>query len=335
MFTSHLKQFLNLLKPDFPYLFTNNENLVGKNSSGYKKAKNKLKVFRKINKYEELLDKPKIYKLFLFNTETETFEVIERRPCEQLTENFGFDFINDTIDSFEEGDTIDPETVMYKSTSYDDDMDYGYGRNVTVMYSLDPYTSEDAAVCSKSLTEKFKSIETEVITVGLNSNDSLINLYGDKNHYQPLPKLGQVVNNILLVSRRQFNNQLLYDFRDKSLREIHEGDSIRYTEKDVEVIDYQIYNNNEERYDNPFYEQLNELIDCQERYYRDILKTCEEIINSGYKYSRDIDYLYKRAKEMLDREKKWCENGNCYGNLELKVTIRRVAPLAKGSKVTG
>ena len=214
-------------------------------------------------------------------------------------------------------------------------MNYGYGRNVTVMYSLDPSTSEDAAIASRSLTEKFASIETETIKIGLNNNDYLINLYGDKNHYQPLPKLGQVVSDILVVSRRQFNNQLLFDFRDSSLREIHEGDSIRYTEKDVEIIDYKFYNNSEERFDNPFYQQINEIMDAQDKYYREILETCEEIINSGYDYSRDVDYLYKRSKEMLDKEKKWRENDNCYGNLELEITIRRISPLAKGSKITG
>ena len=335
MFTSHLKQFLNLLEPDYPYLFTNNENLVGEYSSGYKRAKSNLKVFRKIKKYEDLTDEVKYYKLFVFNTETQTYEVIDRKVCEELTENFGFDYNNDNIDSYEEGDMIDKDSVIYKSTSYDEYMNYSYGRNVCVMYSLDPSTSEDAAVCSKSLTEKFKSIETETIKIGLNTNDFLINLYGDKKHYQPLPKLGQVVSDILVVSRRQFNNQLLFDFRDSSLREIHEGDQIRYTEKDVEIVDYKIYNNNEERYDNPFYEQLNEIMDAQDKYYREILETCEEIINSGYKYSRDIDYLYKRSQEMLDKEKKWRENDTCYGNLELEITIRRVSPLAKGSKITG
>ena len=39
MFTSHLKQFVNLLKPEYPLVFTNNENIVGEYSGGYKKAK--------------------------------------------------------------------------------------------------------------------------------------------------------------------------------------------------------------------------------------------------------------------------------------------------------
>ena len=99
MFTSHLKQFLNLQNPEFPYVFTNNENLVGKYSSGYKKAPNDLKVFRKVAKFDDIIDNPRIYKLFVFDKETNKFDVIERKVCEDLTENFGFDYINDVIDS--------------------------------------------------------------------------------------------------------------------------------------------------------------------------------------------------------------------------------------------
>ena len=226
MFTSHLKQFLNLLQPEFPYVFTNTENLVGKYSSGYKKAPHDLKVFRKIAKFEDILDVPKVYKLFVFDKETETFDVIERKVCEDLTENFGYEFINDVIDTFEEGDEITKDTVMYRSTSYDEDMNYAYGRNVTIAYTLDPFTSEDAAVASRSLTEEFASIETETIKIGLNTNDFLLNLYGNKKEYQPLPEIGQFVSDKLCAVRRQFNNQLLFDFKDSSLREIHEGDSI-------------------------------------------------------------------------------------------------------------
>lgn len=125
MFTSHLKQFLTLLNPEYPYLFTNNENIVGKHSGGYKKAKHKLKVYRKIAKFDNIVDNPRVYKLFVYDMETRTFDVIERKVCEDLTENFGFDYINDVIDSFEENDIIYKDTVMYRSTSYDDDMNYG------------------------------------------------------------------------------------------------------------------------------------------------------------------------------------------------------------------
>lgn len=335
MFTSHLKQFLNLLQPEFPHVFTNNENLVGKHSTAYKKAKADLEVYRKIAKFDDILDEPRIYKLFVFDKEKQCYDVIERKVCEDLTENFGYDYINEVIDSFEEGDTIKKDTVMYRSTSYDDDMNYGYGRNVVVGYTLEPFTSEDAAVASRSLTKAFTSIETETMRIGLNSNDYFINLYGDKHNYKVLPDIGEKINDIIAVSRRQFNNQLLFDFKDESLRKIIEGDSIYYVDKNIEVIDYTIYNNNEDIIESPFYDQVNGYIRSQNRYYKEIIETCEDIINSGYDYSRDIDYLYKRAKEMIDTTKKWKEGDTAFSNMEIEIKIRKTVPLAKGCKVTG
>lgn len=100
MFTSHLKQFKTLTHPDFPYLFTNVENVVGKHSGGYKKTKHKYEVYRKVEKFGDILDTPMIYKLFLFDKENGYFDVITRKPVEDLTENFGYAYNNDEIDSY-------------------------------------------------------------------------------------------------------------------------------------------------------------------------------------------------------------------------------------------
>ena len=58
-------------------------------------------------------------------------------------------------------------------------------------------------------------------------------------------------------------------------------------------------------------------------------------MNSGEKYSREIDYTYKRAKEMLDDTKKWRDGDSEFSNMEIELKIRRRVPLAKGSKITG
>ena len=201
MFTSHLKQFVNLLEPEYPLVFTNAENVVGKYSNAYKRVKHKCKVYKKIAKFEDILDEPLTYKLFIFDEKTKKFDVITRKVCEDLTENFGFDYNNEEIDKYDDGDIIPADTVLYKSTSYDEDMNYAYGRNVNVMYTLDPFTSEDAAKASKSLAKALSSIETEVITIGLNDNDYFINLQGEnetwslvpdkKGKYKPLPEIGE------------------------------------------------------------------------------------------------------------------------------------------------
>ena len=64
------------------------------------------------------------------------------------------------------------------------------------------------------------------------------------------------------------------------------------------------------------------------------MDTCEAIINSGEKYSREIDYLYKRADEFLDEDKKW-KHDSVFGNLKIVATIAEYIPLRKGHKFTG
>ena len=335
MFTAHLKQFLNLKYPEFPHLFTSNENMVGRYSDGYKEAKGSLKIIKKIVKYEDILDEPQIYKLFVFNKETNRYEVIERRPCESLTENFGYEYINDAIDSYNEGDTITKDSILYKSTSYDEDMNYGYGINALVAYTFDPFTSEDAAIASESFCEDMTSIETDEIEILLNSNDYFVNMYGDNKQYKPIPDIGEIVSDRICAVRRLFNNQVLYDFKESSLMEIHEGDLIFFVDKNVKVIDIDIYNNNDEIVDTPFNAQINKYLRSQNKYYRKIYKTCKEIIESGKDYSQDIDYLYKRSQEYLDTKKKWRSSDSEFNNLKIVISVKRDVPLSIGCKLTG
>ena len=338
MFTSHLKQFLNLKNAEIPLVFTGTENMVGKYSSGYKRTKHKLEVYKKISKFDDLLDNPFYYYLFVYDKTLNRYDVIFRKPYESLTENFGYQYLDDVIDSFKEGDTINENTVLYHSTSYDEDMNYGYGANITVAYCLDAFTSEDGAVISESVAKKLTSVEVDEINIGLNSNDFFINKYGDDEDYKPLPDLGEVVSDVLCGTRRQYNNQLLFDFKDSNLKEIHEesGDQPYFIQKNEMIVDYVIYNNQEEIVDTPFNKQVNKYLRSQNRFYRKIIKTCEAIINSGEDYSNDIDYLYKRASEFLDSQTKWQDSeGRRYSSMEIKVQTVRNAPMSKGSKFAG
>ena len=335
MFTSHIKQCMTLLHPDIPYLFTHNENLVGDHSSGYKEAKKDYEVYRRISKFEDIVDKPFVYELIVYDKEKDEYDVIHRKSHEDLTEAFGYQYNNDFIDNLEEGDIINKGDILYKSTSYDDYMNYGYGKNVTVAYSFDAFSSEDAAIGSKSLCDLFASIDSEVVSINLNNNDYLLNLYGDKKHYKVLPDLGEFCSGRIAVSRRLFNKQTLFDFKSDMLNTILDSDNVYYIGNNSRVVDITIFNNAEERHDNPFYDQINKYLDSQTKYYNEIIETVEEIVDSGSKCSNELDYLYKRALEMVDTDKKWREKDSVYDNLSIKVTIMRRAPLTKGSKVTG
>ena len=153
MFTSHLKQFTNLIEPEFPYVFTNAENTVGKYSSGYKKMKNTSTVFGKAMKFDGFGHQSYFGVVFFKDEKNKKFTMVERKEFENLTEIYGYQINNTVLDSLEVGDTVEKGTVVCKSTSYDDNMNYSYGINVPFMYCLDAQTTEDAAVISETLAK--------------------------------------------------------------------------------------------------------------------------------------------------------------------------------------
>lgn len=334
MFTSHLNQYKVQEHTEFPLWFTNAENLVGKHSDGYKKTKGALKVIDKVVKFEGLVENPTIYSLFVYDMKKKRYDVIERKDLENLQEVFAYRYINDVIDSYDIGDIIPEKTVLYRSTSYDEHMNYGFGINVPVMFSTDPDTSEDAAKISKSLAQRMLATESDLFTVSLNDNDFPLNLYGDDLEYKSFPHIGEKINtDVFMASRRQYNDQILNDFRTDALQMYRDGDTCYYSIG--EVSDLVVFCNNEELEENTFNRQIIQYYEAQNDYYDKIKTICEELMQSGGECSPNLDYLYKRACEFQDKVKKWKNNDSVFSNFELEVTVKRMVGLSKGSKITG
>lgn len=336
MFTSHLGQFLNLLYPQFPYMFTGAENTVGKHSTGYKKAKGDYLIYKKVAKFEDLMDEPYYYYLFFYDKKKKRYDVIERKYCEELGEDFTYLYDNEEIDKLQDGDIVEKGDVLYKSVSYDESMNYRYGRNATVIFTLDSYTSEDAAEISSSFSKAMSALKEKSITFGINLNDIPKNLYGDEDNYKVIPDIGEYCGGIIMATQTMFNEQVLYDMTDNNLRRLNSSDRKYYSlGENSKLVDITIYAN-DELLDNSFYQQFIKYKKSQDKFYKKLKKTCDEIINSGEKYSNEIDYLWNRAKEFLDENSKWQDsNDSTFGNLKIIVKLVREFPLDKGGKFTG
>jgi ASC-1-like (ASCH) protein len=221
-------------------------------------------------------------------------------------------------------------------------MNYGYGINAVTIYTLDPYTSEDAAVVSESLCKRLRSIECDTVKVVLNSNDYFINMYGRETDsdgnmkYKPIPDIGEFTSDRLCATRRQFNNQLLNDFKESALNEIHEGDSVYFVGKNVKIIDITIYDNCDEIVDNPFLEQINKYRRSQYKYWKKVHDMCKEIKESGKDYDQLIERYLTVAQKFIDKDSKWVNsNGGEFSNMEIEITVMKEADATKGSKLTG
>lgn len=337
MFTNHLKQFVNLLEPDYPKVSTGFENMVGEQSTGYCELEHDTTIFRRIPKFDEEGMENYIYYDFLFDEETETFDMKKKVLVEDLTEKFGFAYDTSTMDSFKEGETIPKGTVIYKTKSYDEEMNYMYGKNATTMFALDPYIIEDAIRIRKGFADSMVSLESERVKVPLNDNDIMRNYYGNSENYKCFPDIGEhTKSKIVCSAMRIHNKQLVYMLKKENLKTIDfNSDSIAYCKGTV--IDIDIYSNKtiDEIPDNPFNAQILKYLRMQERLYTRIVETCEEIFDSGYEYSEDISYLYSRAKKILAPNVKYRdENGSVFSHLNIEFHIAREVGVAKGQKIT-
>jgi DNA-directed RNA polymerase beta subunit len=336
MFTLHMKQFVNLNHPEFPRVFTNYENMVGRHSTNYRKAKNELTVIEKVPRFIEAPNH--LYSMFTYDKKNDMYDVIEKRCVENLTEKFGFAYNNDTMDGVNEGDIIKEDEVLYKSLSYDEDMNYCYGLNANVIYLLENHTIEDAAVCSESMAKKLTSKEVETVTVSLNDNDVFCNLYGDKEEYKCFPDIGELVKEeVVCAKRRIHTKQILHDLKKTNLRKMNHTSDIPYFSSG-KILDIMIFSNKliEELEDNDFNRQLLTYLRNQTRYYTRVFEICDRIVNSSSKCSDMVKYLYKRSREVLDPVYKWkVDDGTAFGHMMIQFLVERDVALTIGAKISG
>lgn len=335
MNASHNKQYVNLINPEFPAFFTGAENIVGKYSSGYKEAKDDCYVYRKVYKYADICQNTRFGVVFLVNHKKRKFDIVYRKDIENLTEMFGFQYNCEALDALSEGDEVKKGTVLRKSTSYDKYMNYGYGVNARFMYCLDAQTSEDSCVVSQSFAKRCGSIETKTADIPINDNHFLVNLYGDDKHYKPLPDIGELVTNGVLAAKRTlFTSQILNDFKSDSLSKIDfQGDTPYYGSG--EVVDIDVYVNNENLVNNSFNRQLIKYYKAETRYYKEILDIYNQMLSSGYKVSKEIKHLAKRARTYLNTRQKWKEGDGVFSNIKVTITLKAVTPLQVGQKIVG
>lgn len=336
MFTAHMNQMLNQPDPEFPLTMTGAENTVGRNSSGYTKLKSDIEIFRKVEKFKDIVEHPFVYQLFYWDKRKNRYDVKTRKHAEDLGQNYGYLYNNEKIDSLEEGDSVPKGTVLTKSTSYDPYMNYRFGTNLNCMYSFEPFTSEDAAIIDKYASVKLSTIHSQKITWGWNINDIPLNIFGNDDIYQPLQNLGGYVEGYVASSRPKINEQMLFDLQHRNLSQIRDGDRTVFYSGKGQIVDYDIYCNNDDLPDNSFYKQIRVLLDSQTQYWQEIQDTCVEIINSGKDYSAKVDRLYDRSMKFIDSNpnRKWNNGNSVFGNIEIRAHIVEISPLEKGGKFT-
>ena len=338
MFTNHLKQFNVLKKGEFARVFGNYENVFGQLSSGLVRARQKYEVISKIEKFPEIPGY--LYALFVYDKKNDMYDIIFKKRSEELSEKFGFDYQTEVLDSYKVGDIIPKDEVLYKSTSYDEDNNYCYGKNAKVTYILDPGNIEDAYVVSESFARSMVSRKVATIKIPINDNDFLLNLYGNSKVHQGFPNIGEMVKSRMVVAvRRIINDQLLYDMKKANMMKFNPSFDKPYFSKGADsiVTDIDIYCNKQisEIPDTVENQQILYYLHNQNRYFKELNDECTRIMNTGSKYSDDIGFIKARSDKILDPAYLWKDSETAFSNIILEIRINYDVKLYSGSKITG
>lgn len=330
MFCSHLAQSV-IVKAESPLVYTNFENQVGKYSTmGFKKVNRNYKVIDKIYKNEFN------YVMIVQDLETLMYTMFTRSECEWLTEHYGFKWDNEMIDSLEEDDIIEENDVLYKNDFYDKNMNFGYGVNLNAAYyTFKNLTLEDAVVISKTGKKKLATYSVNQVEITVNTNDLLLNLYGDDKEYKSFPDIGEHVKEQILACRKRINyNTAVYDL--KNLKEISENDTPFFVEG--QIVDIDIFSNipKEELKEQAYNAQVAKYINQQDEFHKNVYKRLKKIVESGKNLiSDELLYFYNNAKMKIDENVSYTYQNSKFSGFVIKFTILEEEPLNIGSKITG
>lgn len=336
MVSQNAKQFVVPLNPEFPRIDNGFTNEIGKyNRGAYLKLDGTWKVMDKISKFG-IDSKNDIYMLVLYNELTHTYTMIEKSPAENLTEKFGFAYNTDAMDALQPGDII-TDKVLYKSTSYDDDMNYRYGLNGRCAYFNDPCTMEDSIRISESFAKRFQYVEVDNPQFIINSNDIPLNLYGDDEEYKVMPDIGEHLKDSIICATKQIHNDnLFYDTRSENLREPSSTDKCYFSSKDGIVYDLNIYCNNPDGLpDNVFFRQLKSFHEKISAYNEAIKEWGERIKASGENYTENVPFYLSNSKHWNDPNYKWVLKDREFDNCAITINTMAVKSCQKGYKLVG
>lgn len=331
MFTNHINQAVVLINGEIPKVFTRFENQIGDVSSSYIQMKEDCNVIKVIAR------NARRYSVIVQYKESKKVDVIQLTTSTNLTEDYGFKNDIPELEDWESITEIGKNTVLSSSTAYDACMNLKYGVNLkTVYYCNAGMTFEDSIVISESAAKKLTHATVSKYQIPVNSNDLLLNLYGDKDHYLGLPKIGEEIKDGILCGRRRMVNMTMASqLNDEALCKIMSTDSIYYGHGVVDDI-FVYCNRDAEDLNDPVYEQLRDIIFRQEAYDEELVKTLDPYRDQGL-LTADAAFAYTRAKDSINTDdsprKKWLSE-NSFDNMVVEVTVVDERPAMIGSKIT-
>lgn len=329
MATQNQKQYVSLVNPDIARVQTGHENAFGKYSHAYKDLPGRWKIVDKILKF----DNDTVYTLVVYNEDTDTYDMVEKQSARFIAEKFGYGYNTDFMDSLNVGDEVE-DPIFYKSTSYDDHMNYRLGKNALVMYSSDVATYEDGVKIRKGFLDEFAYYEVDETKVPINGNDIMLLVHGDR----AFPDVGEIITDtdILCATRRYNSMYATYDFSEQNVRRVYNTDNKYYTKKKGVIYDIDVYYNGDDPIPDTIYnKQLIKYHDFCCKYADAMYKAATKIKESGSHYSDNVSYFRKKFKDFNDSKVKFKLKDKCFDHVVIIFKTKTIAVPNEGCKVVG
>lgn len=334
MVTSHLEQMVMLCDPETPRVFTGYEQPYGQYTDSYKKAEHPLRVVDVLDKFPF---KPRWAYLYVVqDMTTGIYDVVEVNHVEKLSEMHGYIRPMTYGDVWLPGTVIPPGSYIYRSENHDNYENYRYGVNAKVCYISVPEVEEDAVVVSRSFANRVRYNNVEEVSILLNANDVLLNLYGDQDTYKCFPDIGEEVKDGILAGRRKYEHRnVASELTRAALRRTRMNDTI--FKGDGFVVDIELYVNNTEEIVAPHRKQLFVYYTMLKTYHENVKRALGKIIHSKQgtnNYTFLLKNMYQRSKDYLDTDQKYNASSGVFEFAYLKILTSSVKCLQEGSKIT-
>lgn len=335
MLASQFGHMVSIKDPELPLVPTGFENALAQYSPMLYKSDGTYTIVAKFAKNEYS------YVLIGYDKERREYHAWKREEVEEHSEGFSTRYDNKFIDSLEIGDTINLGDYVKKSTNFDKHMNYQYGRNINVVYLVSPHVYEDGILAMNGVDEMFNTFRSHTKRIKLGDNEVLVNLYGDSEHYQGLPKIGEKTKNgIVCAIRKTDSASAPRSLKKDKLRQVERSDRICYGTG--RVIDIEILTNKDPRKmpDTGANKMTKDLYLEQQNYYRELYHYMNDIAeradDEGYTYSDEFGIIAAEARDFVDASTFFADTGETvYGTTEIVIHLLDEEKMIVGSKFVG
>ena len=349
MWNSQASQWVSIKDPEQPLVPTGFENILASYSSMLEQAEDDYEIVAKFKKHDYF------YILIGYDKKHQRYHAWKRTEMEEHSEGFSTLYNNRYLDSLEVGDTVKKGDYVHMSNNFDKHMNYTYGKNINVVYMVSTKVYEDGILAMNGVDKLFNTYRAHTVEIGLADNEILLNWYGDDDHYQGIPLVGEKVKDgLAAIVRRIDNAKAPYSLKKKYLRHPEKGDRKYFI--NGRVVDIDVHTNKDpkklsqvganklivdlfaeqQKFYTELYKYMRNIVDTADNDPHDCSKLAKGAGKDSHCYTSEFSVICEEAHDYVDASAFYAdESDNVYGNTKIVLRILDEEKMIVGSKFVG